>query len=132
MDISKIATDKTLEASGAWIQYDDETSFLVASLRSKTYRAAFDREKADLARKFKKPSREQTEEALMRCYAESILLGWKGVVENGTEIPCTIDNRLRVLQTCPSVWDFIVNKANEYETFQREIVEEAKAALGEH
>ena len=131
MDIAKLATDPKLETEGTWIEFDTDTKFLVRSLRSKPYRESYQREVNSLRRVTRRPSQDQTEDMLIKCYAESILVGWKGVTENGTELPCTIDNRERVLRTCPTVWDFIVQSVNSHETFHKEELEEAKAAVGE-
>lgn len=131
MDIAKLAVDPTLEAIGTWIEYDHETKFFVRSLRSKPYRDTYQRELATMRRTTRKPTQEQTEDMLHKCYAESILLNWKGVTENGNALECTIENRLRVFKTCPSVWDFVIQSVNAYETFQKEELEEAKAVLGE-
>jgi hypothetical protein len=131
MDIAKLATDPALEQIGTWIEYDHETKFFVRSIRSKSYRETYQRELDAMRRVTRKPTQEQTEEMLQKCYAQSILLNWKGVTDNGTAIDCTIENRLRVFKTCPSVWDFVIQSVNAYETFHKEELEAAKAAVGE-
>lgn len=131
MDIAKLAVDPALEASGTWIEYDHETKFFVRSLRSKPYRETYQRELAAMRRTTRRPTQEQTEEMLQKCYAESILLGWSGVTEKDIALECTIENRIRVFKTCPSVWDFVMQSVNTYETFHKEELEEAKATVGE-
>lgn len=53
--------------------------------------------------------------ALMHDKVDQVIKGWKGVVsEDGTEIPCTKENKIQVYELNPDVINFVLDKAENF------------------
>lgn len=131
MELTQLTTDAAKEREGVWFEYDAETSFLIGSLNGRAYREAFQKRYEALRLKFRTniPPTE-SELANLQCYADAILLGWKGLKNNGEEFPYTKENSLMVLKNCPTLREFVFASAANHDNFKFESAEAAKAALG--
>ncbi len=69
-------------------------------------------------------SDEVAEKLLITCLAETIVLGWEGLEENGKEIPYSLENCIRILTDYPELRNYINDIANELEGYQAEEDEE--------
>ena len=131
MELKQLQTDPALEQDGAWLDFDAETSFLIGSPNSRRYKEAFRREREELRKRTRFPTDEEAEALNIRVYARTIVLGWKGMTNDGKPFDYTPENAELVLKTCPSVRDFVFLSASNIENFRRQLTEEAKATLGE-
>ena len=58
--------------------------------------------------------------------AKCILLDWKGLQEDGKDLPYSYDNAVRILTEYRDLRDYVSDIANEIETFKLEEDEEAE------
>ena len=61
--------------------------------------------------------------------ADGLLLEWENITENGKELICTRENRIRVLKIAAPIRDFLAQAAQDYTTFEKEDEEEDSATF---
>ncbi len=134
MDITKIKTDDE-KAQGTWIKSpwgDDEESpaeFLLAYTgTSKAYKRAIVRGTRKHSQQELKQRPELAEGITREAIADGILLDWRGVREGDKALPCTRENKLKVLGI-PEVQDWVWTQANEAANFRAEALAEDADAL---
>jgi hypothetical protein len=117
MDITALQTDKALKNEGIWVEYAD-ARFLIRSYDSPAYRRAM--------LKAAKPERnaigkdpEAAIRAATKAMAEAIILDWEGVEENGQPLPCTPENKLRLMEI-QELREFIAAESQDAANFRRE------------
>tara|TARA_R110000772_G_scaffold45987_5_gene105131 strand:+ start:18152 stop:18547 length:396 start_codon:yes stop_codon:yes gene_type:complete len=118
MELSNALLVQDAVENGVWVDYDDETSFLIRSTECKEYVRAMQKNSRKLKGELAK-SMTAARKVTMKCIVEAIIVDWKGITENGKKLACTPENVERVLQV-PSVRDFIADQATEQANFQRE------------
>lgn len=127
-DLKKLyAVDETKETEGTWQDIGDGISVLVARIGNPKYQK--------LLNNFLKPHRravrrgtiadEILENIITKTMASTILLGWKGLEEDGQEILYSQTESLRVLTDYKDFRDIVSELANEIEAFRVEEDEEA-------
>lgn len=134
MDISKLKTDED-KAQGTWIKApfseDDESpaEFLIAYTgTSKAYKRALVRGTRKHSQVELKQKPELAEAITREAIADGILLDWRGVREGDKPLPCTRENKLRVL-AIPEIQEWLWTQANEAANFRAEALAEDAAAL---
>lgn len=121
MNISdfKVATDKK---DGVWLQFED-AEFLVAY----AHRPEFNRVTARIAKKFPayklKADPALYQQMTIEIIAECILLDWKNVNDGGVPLPCTLENKLKLLAIEP-FREWISNESRELANFREEALAE--------
>lgn len=101
MDISRqFGTDQTRELEGVWQDLDDTTSLLIGRAGNKRYAkmlsGLFDKNKRLLDTK--SDAAEAKSEAIMiDVLASTVLLGWKGIEEDGKPLEYSLANAKRLL-----------------------------------
>lgn len=127
MDISKLKTDSNLEEEGVLVPLGD-AKIKVARMGNKRYQAAFNRRMTP----HKNAARagivadEVVEQILIEVIAETVLLDWEGIKEDGVPLPYSRENAIRVLTEIRAFRDIVVSIADRMETFRRESVENSE------
>lgn len=127
MDINALKQDRDLAETGVWVDYED-ASFLICSTDSKRYRRAVTRiaKKRNPASLRKDP--EAMHEVTVESLAEGILIDWKNVKDGETNMPATLENKIRVCGI-ESIRTFLATEAQDLNNFQREALAEDAADL---
>lgn len=131
MELAKHTTDPAKEQSGIWVKFDDETELLIGSLNSRIYKTAYGKRIDDLRREKRKPDAMQVEGIINDAYAETILLGWKNVVENGVPVEYSVAKAKFIMENCPAVREFVLITAANNDNFRKELLVEARKNAGE-
>lgn len=123
MDINKLRVNTELSVDGTWVKHGD-TEFLIASLSGHKYLDAMSKHKASLAGG-KTLDELEAKIALGAILSETILLGWKGLTENGKEVKYTKSKAKHYL-TDPDYNEFrvlIMGLASDQEHFRYKDIE---------
>lgn len=125
MDLRAYRTDRAAEEEGVWIDLDDQTTVRVARSNSKRF--------AEALNKHRKPHRqairsgtlpEETADAIViGAIADAVLLDWKGLQEDGKEVPATLENRVRVLSQYPDFRNVVAELAADMANFRAAEIE---------
>lgn len=122
-DISAVQKDK--QTDGVWIDYDSNTSFLVAYLNNSAYLKTRERlEKAHGRGPKNKMSDETSKWVTSKAIAETVLKDWRGVGSGGKEIDYDPEIGTQALEDNPDLLVFIIEFAAEIDNYRREEVEE--------
>ena len=127
-DVKKLfGTDASKEKEGVWYDLADGLRMRIARIGNPNYQKTF--------QKISKPHRrairrgtlpdEVAEKLLIQCMAETIVLDWSGVEDEGVVIPYSKEAVVTVLTKYPELRNYINDIANELEAFQEELDEEA-------
>ncbi len=129
MDIRKaFATDRQAEQDGVWVALGEGARVKVARFNNPRHRAVLDR--------LRRPYRsllmagrdlpdDVAESMTIEATAETLLLDWDGIEDNGTPLPFSKDNARRLLADLPDFRDAVAFLSMQAETFRREALETA-------
>ena len=128
-DVRKIfGTDKQAEIEGKWNDIGDDIKLLIARIGNPEYQKAF--------QKISKPHRrairrgtlndEVAEKLLVKAMAQTILLDWEGLEEDGVPVPYSTDNAIRILMEYKDLRDYVSDIANEMEGYRADEDEEGE------
>jgi len=123
MDIAKkFGTDKVKEEEGIWVHLGDGAEILVARLNNKSYVAAIKRLTTPhkVAMRNKSLPEEVTFDITIKAMAEAVLLGWKGLQENGKNLIYSREAAERLLKDYPDFREQIAGIAADMENFRAE------------
>ena len=121
--------DQTMEQQGVVINYYEYGKFKIA--RAGGSNTAYTQATKKYGKPFEKRSAKNLSEdvatdMLLNIYADSIILGWEGVVwRDGKELPYTRDNVFKLMKALPELFRAIINESQKVELFRKEWVEEA-------
>lgn len=113
---------------GTWVQYED-AEFLIRSTHSKAYRRALTRHAKGKSNHRLTKDIEAAEDFAIAAMAEGILIDWKNITEKGKKLPCTLDNRIRVLKIAAPIREFLAQQAQDIATFETEDEQEDAATF---
>lgn len=118
LDLKTITPDKDIAAQGVWIPYCG-AEFLIASQDSDRYDKTLVRNsrKQNAAELRRKP--ELMQAVVIETMAETILLDWRGVEDDGKPLPCTPENKRKLL-AIRELRDWISGQSAEVENFRKE------------
>lgn len=128
-DLKKMfGTDKTAEVEGVWQDIGDGVELLIARIGNPEYQKEFQRISKPHRRAIRRGhlSDSVAEKLLIKAMAKCILLDWKGLQEDGKDLPYSYDNAVRILTEYRDLRDYVSDIANEIETFKLEEDEEAE------
>jgi len=134
MDLKKeFGVDKRREIEGVWFddEFEGDTKCLIARIGNPTYQKEFQR----IAKPHKRALRKGTlnddvaENLLTRAMANSILLDWVDMYENGKKLLYSSDEAFRVMKEYKDFREIVSDVANEIEAFRLEEEKEAEKNL---
>ena len=133
MDLGKFRTDRAREDEGVWTDIGDGARLKLARIGNRRYR--------ELVQRVFRPHRralrsgtlpEETSEALMSdVIAETVLLGWDGLLLDGRPVPYAPE-RARAVLADPAMRDFrdmVVELAGDMEMYRQQDLEDAEKKL---
>jgi len=133
MDLGKQKTDPEAERNGTWVPVDLETEILVARLGNR-YNLAVAVAITEAVGSSATPgerkafiSSEQGTKVVTEQLAEHVLLDWRGMKEDGEELPYSKEAAVRVLSD-PKLHDFrdfVVRVASDATTFYESAIQAA-------
>lgn len=122
MDITKKRVDIVKAKEGVWYPVDDETSFLLARAVGTSYKQVLREKMLPYVEEIRSGdfTDDMREAITVDILAERILLGWKGLKENGEDIPYSTEKAKEILSD-PGldvlrelIEDFATNDENFY------------------
>lgn len=113
--------------TGVWLEFDG-AQFLVASIKGTAFSTAVARRSRKLNPAEMKKKPELFLQLQTEVIADKILLDWKGVEDNGEPVPCTRENKLRVL-ALPEFREWLETASSDMENFRQEATAEDAEAL---
>ncbi len=129
MDIAKLRVSEQKIEQGVWLDYDG-SEFLVASSRSHRYRRAVERahRRYESTIRRKALSSDESDRIMHAIHAETILLDWRGVTEDGKPVAYSKEACMRLLASVPEFYDWLVEVAANVEVFRDADTEATDAA----
>lgn len=127
-------TNPTLEIEGVWVDMPDpegRARIKVARFSNPKYQAAIDHK----LRPYRRQSRagnipsDVLETALIACIAESIILDWENIEDEGKAVPFSVENAKAMLVKYPDFRDFVSANAGDIALFRDEELEEGAENL---
>lgn len=129
-DLSKnMKIDSAKEEGGVWIAYKGGSQLLIARHGNKKHEAAYER----MLKPYQRGRRGGTipedvlENVGIRCLARYILLDWKGIADEGKELPYSPEAAERLFRKYPLLMDDVFAFSQKAETF---LVEEEEEIAG--
>lgn len=120
MEITSLRQNADLSEDGIWIDFED-ARVKIRSTDSKTYRRVITKiAQKQSSRKLQKDA-EVMHKVSIEGMADGIVIDWEGFTENGVDLPCTRENRLK-LCAIESFRTFVASEAQDIANFQREEV----------
>jgi len=96
---------------------DEELTFMVRETGSPEHEKI--QRKYSKALEKSRRNRKRYRSIMAKIVAESILVDWKGVLdENGDEVPCTLENRIEALTKYKKLFVEVIDFASEVTNFQ--------------
>ena len=125
MDLRKtFKTSKQKENEGVWVNLDDSgTRLKIARAGNPNYKSA----QAKKMSRYKLAARSKTipdsawEEIFNELVAETILLDWDGITENGQKIPYSQDAALRAISELKDFREVVMSFADDMTNFKEEM-----------
>lgn len=130
LDLKKeYATDKEKEIEGIWMEdFGEGVRIKIARIGNPEYQKKIT--------KFQKPHRKAmrrgtlpdsvADTILNRAVADTIVLDWEGIAEDGKLVPYSFENCLRILNEYKDFRDQVIEAASEMETFKLEQDDESE------
>jgi nitric oxide synthase oxygenase domain/subunit len=125
MDISQFKTDIQLEANGVWVDVGKGTKLCVARMYNPRHkdalRAALKPYKRQI--QFDAMDDELGDEIVVGIMAQTILLGWEGMTENGEAVPYSYDKAVEFLKI-KDFRDLVIEIASTMESYRAQATED--------
>jgi len=126
MDIKKtFATDKEAEKGGVWFEIGEGGHVKIARLNNPIYRANF-RKKIEPYRQAVEMGTmddDSADKILIQVLAETIVVDWKGLTDEGENVPFTRDKAIELMTEYPDFRNFIVRNAENMNNFRLSMME---------
>lgn len=127
-DVKKLfGTDPTKETEGVWYDMAEGLRMKIARIGNPQYQKRFQALSKPHRRAIRRGtlSDDVAEKLMIKCLAETIVLDWEGVEDEGKEIPYSTEAVIELLTKYPELRNYINDIANELEGFQAQEDEEA-------
>lgn len=127
-DVKKLfGTDKKKELEGVWHDLGEGLEVLVARIGNPKYKKRFQAITKPHRRALDRKTLpdEVAERLMIQCMSETILLDWKGLEEDGKEVPYSTENAIRILTEYRDLREYIDDISKELEGYKQEEDEEA-------
>lgn len=119
-------TDESLEKEGVWFDVTKETSFLLRrfggsnSQKLQAAMAKFHKPYSRLIENNSLSEREQVE-IFAKVFISTCLVDWKGVEIEGSVVPCTPENALKLFVSLPELFDVLFSYAKGVDSFKEDL-----------
>lgn len=134
MDIKKTRTNKEREENGVWVDFDDETSLLIARYMNPHHKKFSKKAMSPLKRQMRANTLpDKTYDAIeVKGMANHVLLDWKGMKDNGKKLAYSVKEAERLLGDPALDWfaDFVREVSQDISLYREEEIEEAANNLG--
>lgn len=120
---SQFDVDQNLETQGVWEDIGDGAWLLVARAGNDNWNAEYQRMPRTIRRKIENPPKGAEgfrDEKICELMANTILLDWKGLADEGKEIRYSKENAKKLLLKYPEFRDFVFQLSNDSNRFLRE------------
>lgn len=127
MEINSIKTDPNLALDGVWIDFEDDARVKIAANGNPAHQRALAKHAKKFGNRLKRDplaGRELAAEAM----ADAIVLDWEGFTENGEPLPCTRENKIKLLNI-PAFADWAASQCQDIANFQKEATAEDAETL---
>ncbi len=115
MDISSF---KAPLENTAWVEGPEGSRFHIRSTEAPIYRQRILALGRQNSHRLKRDT-ELQQKITVQCMAETILIDWDGVTDNGQPLPCTPENKLTIL-AIPEIRDLVSSEAQDLANFRQE------------
>jgi hypothetical protein len=122
-------TNKQKESDGVWFQIDEQGAKLkIARANNINYKAAQQKKMS----RYKHAARAKTipdsawEEMFNELIAETILLDWEGITENGKPLPYSTEAALQYLTDMKDFRELVMGYADDMANFKDELDEDSE------
>ena len=135
LKISNFRTDKPEHIEGVWEDIGQGASVKVARINNPNYLKVIRRFGKSIAKKMSRGGGGQMDleagiAAAKKAYAETILLDWKGIIDDdGNEIPYSKENALMMITNYHEFFTLIQELAGDEERFETELLEDSAKNL---
>ena len=121
-DAKKNLRNRDLENEGNWLEYDEDTRFLVARNRNPKYKGFMSKswrenEKILQSKTNHKKADNVADSFLLEATATYLLVGWEGVVVNGVEVEYSPELAIEILEEHDDIRAMIEEFAEVRENF---------------
>lgn len=126
MDLKAFKTDLEKEQEGAWVDLGDGISRLkIARMNNPRYRDAQQRklQRYKMAARSKVVPDDVWEGILNELIAETILVDWEGITDNGTPLPYSVEHAKRALTELKDFREMVLGFADDIANFKEELDE---------
>lgn len=122
--IRKLKVDSEKAENGIWVPLDEGIEFLIARKGSKKWNEVFTRLTETHREEIEAAAKDENstfdfEDIVIRCFAEAVLLDWKGLIEedDDSEVPYSIEKSYEILKELPELLDRIVLIASDMDNY---------------
>ncbi len=135
-NLKNFTLDPNKASKGVWIEFDDQTKFLIGSINSREYEFELMNE----YKPYRHPARshllDKPEIVLkhrIKAMAKCVLLGWTGLMDTTdgkeVEVPYTVESAIQVLSQSPEIRSFVEAEATKRQNFNLAVEEAAAGNL---
>ena len=119
MDLTELKKIDESSQEGVWVEWED-SRFKIRSTTSKAYRKALMKAAKGKSNHRLQRNVDAAEKFGIEIMAYGLLIDWENITDNGEPLPCTLENRLRVLTIAGPIRDFLSTAAQDHTTFEQE------------
>ena len=119
LDITKAFRVTDEAVSGRWFDLGEEARVKIAKAGNERHEHVLKRLRRPY-RNLRTIPDDIIEKITIRATAETILLDWKGIVEDGKPIQCTLEKRIEYLTKYPDFLETVARIASDHRNFQDE------------
>ena len=134
MDLNKTRINPDLAIEGTWVPLDDQTELHIAQWLNKKHRDYLQKalDPYQRAIQTKTVDDKTLENIEIKGIANTVLLGWRGLKDNGVEVEYSVQKAIEYLGDESLQWfrDFVRDQAQDMTNFRDEITEEAIESVG--
>lgn len=132
MRINSFQTDKDLENGGVWVPIEDGAELKVARTGNRAYRKLFTRLTRPYQRQIdsNRMPEELSESIIVEVMANTVLLGWKGMEEDGVAVEYSVEKAMEWLKAYPEFRRLVSSLADDVELFRSQSIAGEAEALG--
>lgn len=130
-DLKAYATDKTREIEGSWEEIAEGTRLLVARVNNPEYLKRYRRIPRAIRQQIQNGlmGDEQTDAVICRMLADTILLDWEGLSDEGRTLSYSKEKAYEMLRKYPDFRELVWGMANDMSRFKAEDAKETEKNL---